>query len=75
MASAATITNKTLSNEEHKQAVSAHFAALKFTDMSNILDQLRNTMLKHPMHPAYTVSSRAPTKEEISRAPLEHIFF
>ena len=62
---------KTLSNEGHKQAVITHFAAIEFDEMSDVLDELRDTMLKHPMHPAFNVSSRPPTDEEVFRAPLK----
>ena len=55
--------------EEHKQAVVTNFSALSFTDMPIVLAQLQDVMLKHPMNPALNVTSRPPTKEEISRAP------
>ena len=66
------IMGKNLSNEDRKQVIKSHFSALEFIDMPILLEQLRDTMLKHPMHPALNVTSRPPTKEEISRAPLHH---
>ena len=65
---------KSSPSKAQKQAVITLFSALELADMPIVLEQLREIMLKHPMQPAFNVKSRPATKEEISRAPLEHIF-
>ena len=55
-------------SEEHKEAVIGHLSALNFSDMTTVLDRLQHTMKEHPNHPGSNVTSRPPTKEEISRA-------
>lgn len=55
-------------SEEHKEAVIDHFSELNFSDMTTVLDRLQHTMQEHPTNPAFNVTSRPPTKEEIYRA-------
>ena len=49
-------------------------SAFSFADMEIILARVEETVLKHPMHPSnVTLTSRPPTKEEISRASEESL--
>ena len=58
--------------EARRESFINQLSAFSFTDMEIILAQVQETMLDHPMHPS-NITSRPPTKEEISRASEESL--
>ena len=58
--------------EARRESFINQLSAFSFADMEIILARVQETMLEHPMHPS-NVTSRPPTKEEISRASEESL--
>ena len=58
--------------EARRESFISQLSAFSFTDMEIILARVEETILEHPMHPS-KVTSRPPTKEEISRAWEENL--
>ena len=60
--------------EARRESFISQLSAFSFADMEIILARVEETVLKHPMHPSnVTLTSRPPTKEEISRASEESL--